>query len=76
MGSRNPFPGSYNSKLLARLQDAFIATWADIQANDPARDFAKDEELRTLLSKKLLALAGEGIIDVARLRRLALQSFR
>lgn len=74
MSSRNPFPGPYNSKMLATLQGAFDATWVEIQTNESFRDLPKDEELRTPLSKRLVTLAGEGVTDSAQLRRLALKS--
>jgi flagellar basal body rod protein FlgG len=60
--------------MLATLQNAFDATWVEIQTNEPLRDFTKDGELRTRLSKKLVTLAGEGVTDAAQLRRLALKS--
>ena len=63
MSSRNPFPGPYNSKMLATLQGAFDATWVEIQTNESFRDLPKDEELRIPLSKKLVILAGEGVTD-------------
>jgi hypothetical protein len=70
MGSRNPFRGSYNSKMLALLQEAFVATLADLPTS---ADGPRDSELREFLARKLISLADEGVTDVAELKRLALE---
>jgi hypothetical protein len=69
MGSRNPFPGSYNSKMLAILQEAFTATLADLKTTR----CGDDEAMQRLLGRRLIDLADEGITDAAELRRLALK---
>jgi hypothetical protein len=76
MGSPNPFPGSYNSQMLAELQAAFDAAWAELRTLNPSRDATMGEELRILLSKRSIALADEGITDAVTLRKLAMQSVR
>ena len=47
MGSRNPPPNLYDPALLAAVEQAFDATWTELQARDPFRDFDKDNELKT-----------------------------
>jgi hypothetical protein len=76
MGSPNPFPGSYNSQMLAVLQAAFDAAWAELRTLNAVRDAAREKELRILLSKRIIALANEGITDAVTLRKLAMQSVR
>ena len=76
MGSRNPPPDSYDhdSKTLEALGQAFDATWVELQARDPFRDFERDSELKTAISEKLAMLAADGVTDPIELREWALES--
>src|SRR6476620_9684165 len=57
------------------FEEAFNATWAVIQANDPDRDLKYDCERMTALSQKLAELSADGITDPAELQRLALEAW-
>jgi hypothetical protein len=74
MSSRNPSRGFYNPEMLASLDRAFSAAWTVLQTHDPFRDLAKENELRILLSQRLMALAADGVSDPDQLRELALES--
>ena len=73
MGSRNPPPNLYGPALLAAVERAFDATWTELQARDPFRDFDKDNELKTELSHELSALAADGVTDAIELREWPLE---
>jgi hypothetical protein len=64
----------YDPKTLDALREAFEATWVVLQARDPFRDFDRDLELRTALSRKLKMLASDGVTDPIELREWALES--
>ena len=72
MGSRNPPPTRSNT--LRALRQAFNATWVEVQARDPFRDFERDLELKTSINQKLCALARDGVTDPVELREWALES--
>jgi hypothetical protein len=76
MGSRNPLPDLYDldAKTLEALGQAFDATWVELQARDPFRDFERDAELKTLISEKLSMLAADGVTDPIELREWSLES--
>ena len=76
MGSRNPPLDSYDHdpKTLEALGQAFDATWVELQARDPFRDFERDSELKTAISEKLAMLAADGVTDPIELREWALES--
>jgi hypothetical protein len=56
MGSRNPPTDLFDTNTLAALGQAFNATWVEVQARDPFRDFERDSELKTAISQKLCLL--------------------
>ena len=74
MGSLNPQVDLYDPKTLKALAQAFDATWVEVQARDPFRDFERDLELKTALNQKLVALANDGVTDPIELREWALDS--
>ena len=76
MGSRNPPLHSYDRdpKSLEALGQAFDATWVEVQARNPFRDFERDSELKTAISEKLSMLAADGVTDPIELREWALES--
>jgi hypothetical protein len=74
MGSRNPPPT--RSHTLRALRQAFNATWVEVQARDPFRDFETDLELKTAINQKLCALARDGVTDPVELREWALEGLR
>ena len=74
MGSLNPQVDLYDPKTLKALAQAFDATWVEVQARDPFRDFERDLELKTALNQKLVALAEDGVTDPIELREWALDS--
>jgi hypothetical protein len=74
MGARNP-PTTGSNRLKA-LRQAFNATWVEVQARDPFRDFESDLELKTAINQTLCALARDGVTDPVELREWALESLR
>jgi hypothetical protein len=74
MGSRNPPLNLNSSRLRPALEQAFDATWTELQARNAFRDFDRDNELQTALSQKLATLAVEGVTDPIELREWALES--
>jgi len=74
MGSLNPYVDLYDPKTLKALAQAFDATWVEVQARDPFRDFERDLDLKTALNQKLVALANDGVTDPIELREWALES--
>ena len=74
MGSLNPHVDLYDPKTLKALAQAFDATWVEVQARDPFRDFERDLDLKTALNQKLVALANDGVTDPIELREWALDS--
>ena len=44
---------SFSSDDLTKLDQAFEVSWAVVQAQDPFRDFSKDDELKVILRQKL-----------------------
>ena len=73
MGSKIPPRTFYDPALRSTVEQAFDATWKALQARDPFRDFEQDYELRTALSRKLMGLAADGVIDPIELREWALE---
>ena len=67
-----PHPTRLNT--LRALRQAFNATWVEVQARDPFRDFERDLELKTAINQKLCALARDGVTDPVELREWALES--
>jgi hypothetical protein len=51
------------------LEQAFHLSWADVQAQDPFRDFSSDEALRDNLRRKLFAMASGGMRDPELMRQ-------
>jgi hypothetical protein len=76
MGSRNPQTYLHDPRTLRALRQAFYATWLELQARDPFRDFERDSELKTAINQKLWALAKDGVTDPIELREWALESLR
>jgi len=74
MGSLDPQVDLYDPKTLKALAQAFDATWVEVQARDPFRDFERDLDLKTALNQKLVALANDGVTDPIELREWALES--
>jgi hypothetical protein len=74
MTSLNPPRDFYDPELLAAMEQAFDATWAVIQANEPALDRDRANELSIDISRKIVAFASEGVTDAVELRRLALEA--
>jgi hypothetical protein len=67
---RDPF----NPELLAAMKQAFDATWAVIQAQRPSLDKERANALSLDMSRKIVALAAEGVTDSLDLRRRMLES--
>ena len=56
------------------MDQAFVAIWKVLRADDPFRDYANDSELRIAIGQKLLNLAADGVTDPVRLRKLTVES--
>jgi hypothetical protein len=52
------------------LEQAFHLSWADVQAQDPFRDFSSDEALKASLRRKLFAMASSGMRDPELMREI------
>ena len=74
MTSQNPRAEIYDPKTLAAMDQAFVAIWHALRADDPFRDYATDSELRIAIAHKLMDLVADGVIDPARLRNLTVES--
>ena len=74
MTSQMSQPEIYNPKTLATMDQAFVAIWKVLRADDPFRDYARDSELRLAIGQKLLSLVADGVTDPIRLRQLTLES--
>ena len=73
MTSQNLQSDIYDPKTLAVMDQAFVAIWNVLRANDPFRDYANDSELRIAIGHKLMNLVADGVTDPSRLRQLALK---
>jgi hypothetical protein len=73
MGSKNPPPVFCDPAPRSTVEQAFDATWTVLQARDPLRDLEQDYELKTVLSRKLMGLAADGVTDPIELREWALE---
>jgi hypothetical protein len=79
-GSFRPQAGSFQSEDIAVLQKVFDDVWSTIATHRPTQ--AENDELKTMVSEKLCAIAASGVMDPvgllnrarARLPQLALPS--
>lgn len=62
----------YDTTRLMALEMAMNSVWSTLQAHDPLRDWSKDDELKTLLAKKIMAIAETGVLDPQEVRAKAL----
>ena len=74
MYPQTPQIDPYDPKTLRSLTQAFDDTWLVLQTRNRFRDFERDLELKTALSRKLTALAADGVTDPIELREWALDS--
>jgi hypothetical protein len=51
------------------LERAFHLSWADVQAQDPFKDFSSDEVLKADLRRKLFEMASSGMRDPELMRQ-------
>ena len=65
-------PQAYEDTSLLALDMAFMATLATLKANDPFRDWDKDDALKTALAKTLFDLAAAGVSDPDELAKRSL----
>jgi hypothetical protein len=70
------FPEAYDAESLAILQQAFDAAWAELHRPGHGPAEGGEDEMRTRLSEKIMALAAGGAIDAETLSSRALQSFQ
>jgi hypothetical protein len=63
----------FDDRDLEALQAALKDIWITLQAHDPERDWAADEELKTRIAEKLMALAAIGVTKPEELRRRGLE---
>jgi hypothetical protein len=73
MSSLNSPFGRFQPEVVAAVEQAFEAVWATLCSDDPSRDRTDDPERMAAVSQTIAALAVEGIIDPAELRRLTLE---
>jgi hypothetical protein len=65
-------PQAYEDTSLLALDLAFVATLATLKANDPFRDWDKDDALKAALAKTLFVLAAAGVSDPDELEKRSL----
>jgi hypothetical protein len=73
MGSFRPPVGSFQSEDIAVLQKAFDDVWSTIVTHRPTQP--ENDELKTMVSEKLCAIAVSGVMDPEQLRSKTLASF-
>jgi hypothetical protein len=73
MSSLNAPSGRFQPAVVAAVEQAFEAVWATLCSDDRSRDRTDDPERMAVVSQTIAALAVEGIIDPAELRRLTLE---
>jgi hypothetical protein len=67
MSPQNPFD---DPKLVRELAHTFESVWLVMRAHEPLVDADRAKELSIEISRKLVALAADGVTDPAQLRRL------
>jgi len=70
----SPRGPEFDPSEVAILQEAFNAVWATIVARRPAQ--GDNQELKTMVSEKLCAIAASGVMDVHVLRSRTLASLQ
>jgi hypothetical protein len=73
MGSFQPPVGSFQSEELAVLQKVFDDVWSTIETHRPTQ--AQNDELKTMVSETLCAIAASGVMDAEQLRSKTLANF-
>jgi hypothetical protein len=73
MGSFQPPAGSFQSEDIAVLQNVFDDVWSTIVTHRPNQ--AEDDELKTMVSERLCAIAASGVLDPDQLRSRTLADF-
>jgi hypothetical protein len=73
MGSFRPQGGSFQSEDIAVLQKVFDDVWSTIVTHRPTQ--AENDDLKTMVSEKLCAIAASGVMDPEQLRSRTLASF-
>jgi hypothetical protein len=63
MTCKNPPFGFFDPEILAVLERSFDAAWPVLEAHEAFLDSEKRKELQLGLSRTLVALVGEGVID-------------
>ena len=74
---QNPRQNIYDPKTLAVMDQAFVAIWQVLRADDPFRDYVNyvnDAELRIAIGHKLMELVANGETEPVRLGYLTLKS--
>jgi hypothetical protein len=64
----------HDDATLSTLHRVFADVWRVLQADDPFRDWDKDDELKLSVAQRLRALAAAGVSDADELRLKALQT--
>jgi hypothetical protein len=65
---------SFEDSELAIIDRVYEAAWAQVEARDPQRDRAKDEERRATLRKRVLNFARSGQVEFDALYRMVLRT--
>ena len=73
MGSQQS-PDHFDDTDLAALQVALEDIWTTLKANDPSRHWDRENELKTRIAEKLMALAALGVREPEELRRRGLET--
>jgi len=73
MGSFRPPVGSFQSEDIAVWEKVFDEVWSTIVTHRPTQ--AENDELKTMVSEKLCAIAASGVMEPEQLRSRTLASF-
>ena len=63
---------SFEDSELAIIDRVYAAAWVQVEARDPHRDRAKDDERRAALRKRVLKFAHSGQVEFDTLYRMVL----
>ena len=67
-------PDHFDDTDLAALQVALEDIWTTLKANDPSRHWDRENELKTRIAEKLMALPALGVREPEELRRRGLET--
>lgn len=73
MVAQKPLSLPPDPAVVAAIEQAFDDVWLVICEREPSQSKQRTNELATALSRKLVALAADGVTDAAEFKRLAVE---